>query len=153
MHIKKTALLFFLFACIGITTEIFFTAITDTIKSAGTPDFSLRLKGQSYIWMFPIYGCISFLGPWVIDKIYAFPILLRALIYSTIILTFEFFAGWLLEKTTGTCPWKYTEGWHIYGFIRLDYSFAWMIFGLFVEQIYLFSSTLLNHLNHENKAS
>ncbi|MBX7181126.1 MAG: hypothetical protein K1X82_03350 [Bacteroidia bacterium] len=147
MHFKKTLLLFLLFACVGITAEIFFTAIYDAVKQHGTPHFSLKFQGQSYIWMFPIYGCISFMGPILVDRIHSWNIFLRALIYAVVIFSFEFLSGWLLEVFTGSCPWKYREGLHIAGYIRLDYAVAWMGFGLMVEQIYLFASKVLDHFH------
>ncbi len=144
MKQNKTLILFILFGCIGITAEIFFTAIYSSIKLFGTPEFNLRLMGQSYIWMFPIYGCIAFMGRILIERIQGIHLIFRALIYAVIIFIFEFFTGWLLDVATGSCPWEYKEGLQICGYIRLDYTPAWMGFGLLVEQIYLFSNSVLS---------
>ena len=151
MKLKKSLILFILFGCIGITAEIFFTAIVDTVKAYGTPLFSLRLMGQSYIWMFPIYGCISLMGPLLIEKIQQWTIFLRAFLYAVVIFGFEFLTGWLLDVFTGSCPWEYKEGLHIAGYIRLDYVFAWMGFGIMVERIYLFASKVLIQFEVQHK--
>lgn len=134
---KKIFILFLFFGCIGITAEIFFTAIYDLLKIWNTPEFNLRLKGQSYIWMFPIYGCISFMGELLIRKVLHYNVLLRCFIYAVIIYLFEFTAGWLLDVLTGSCPWEYKEGWHLVGYIRFDYLPAWMGFGWMIEKIYV----------------
>ena len=125
---------FFLYAAFGITTEVFFTAIVDLINS-GTLD-NLSLKGYTYIWMFPIYGSISIAFPLGYAKLKEWNFLLRYLTYAVVILIVEFISGFLLEQITGTCPWKYTEGWHIAGYIRLDYLPLWMVFGAMVEKFH-----------------
>ena len=144
MKTNKTLILFLLFGCIGIAAEIFFTATYNSVKLFGTPEFNLRLMGQSYIWMFPIYGCIAIMGKVLIEKIQKLNILIRSLIYAVVIFMFEFVTGWLLDMFTGSCPWEYKEGMHICGYIRLDYTPAWMGFGIMVEQIYLFANGVLN---------
>lgn len=123
-------------ACVGMTTEIFFTAITDNINrfQEGLP-IDWRLKGQSYIWMFPIYGLAGLLFPIVLKFIDHLPAILRASIYGVGILLVEFITGGLLDLFTGQCPWEYTTGWHVMGYIRLDYFPLWAAFGYMVERI------------------
>ena len=64
---RERAISFALYAGLGITTEVFFTAISDLIASGSFDDLSL--KGQSYIWMFPIYGSASILFPFFFKMI------------------------------------------------------------------------------------
>lgn len=133
---KKQIFLFVAFACIGITTEIFFTAICKNIETFPQIDWSL--SGQSYIWMFPIYGLAGWAFPWLYPIIQKYPLLLRLSIYGIGILIVEFIAGALLDFFTGRCPWEYEEGWHIMGYIRIDYFPLWALFGFMVEKIVLF---------------
>jgi len=88
--------------------------------------------------MFPIYGAISIAFPWGYSKLKQWDFLLRYLTYAVVILIVEYIAGFLLEQLTGNCPWKYTEGWHIAGFIRLDYLPLWMVFGAMLEGLHRF---------------
>ena len=141
----KKIFLFCAMACVGMTTEIFFTAITDNINHLQEgSSFDWRLKGQSYIWMFPIYGLAGLLFPVVLKYISHLPSFARAAIYGIGILIVEFITGGLLDLFTGQCPWEYTTGWHIMGYIRLDYFPLWAVFGYMVEQIVSFLNRLYN---------
>jgi len=143
---KKTNFLFLFvaFGCVGITTEIFFTAIVDAITAMqqGTA-IDWRLVGHSYIWMFPIYGIAGIAFPLIYDKLAQWPAVARWAFYGIAILAVEFVTGWLLDVTTGSCPWNYTKGWHIMGYIRLDYYPLWVGFGIMIERIYLLLSNKL----------
>lgn len=140
---NRKLFLFAAFGCVGITTEIFFTAIVDAINNvqAGTA-IDWRLLGKSYIWMFPIYGLAGILFPILLDKIIKWPLLLRVCFYGVAILAVEFITGGILDKLTGQCPWEYKTGWQVMGYIRLDYFPLWAGFGFMIERIYL----LLNGL-------
>jgi len=134
---KKHIFLLVAMGCIGITTEIFFTAICDII--AQWPDIdSWALKGVSYIWMFPIYGIAGIAFPAIMPYISRLPFILRMCIYGIGILVIEFITGWLLDIFTGRCPWEYTSGWHLMGYIRFDYFPLWALFGGLVEKIITF---------------
>lgn len=94
-----------------------------------------RLKGQSYIWMFPIYGLAGIFFPIVLKYIGHLNIFFRACIWGLGILGVEFIMGGILDLLTGQCPWEYTTGWHIMGYIRIDYFPLWAGFGILIEQI------------------
>jgi len=129
------------FACFGVTIEVIFVATANVLDNTPILGKSIwTLAGYSYIWMMPIYALIPLIGGVVIQKISSRPYLLRLLIYTTIILTIEFIAGGILEFFTGNCPWKYTSGWHLCGWARLDYAPAWMLFAGIIEYLYLFMS-------------
>lgn len=134
---KKLFMMIF-FGCFGMTGEIFFTAITHALAGTsiieGEPIMSLT--GKTYVWMFPIYVLIPIIGGWLFEKLRPYFWLLRIFIYALGILTVEFITGFLLEQFTGKCPWEYTTGWHIMGYIRLDYTPAWMFFAFWVEYLY-----------------
>jgi len=136
---NKKLLLFFAFACVGITTEIFFTAIMTVVESIMENEtISWRLLGFSYIWMFPIYGSISFLAPIVLGFLSKYPLFLRLFLAALVIFTVEFISGFILDQLTGSCPWEYKHGYHVLGYIQLEYLPAWMLFAFMIEKIYTF---------------
>jgi uncharacterized membrane protein len=133
----KKWMLFFAFACIGITTEIFFTAISSVVESMlNNEPISWRLLGFSYIWMFPIYGLIAFLAPIVFGLLSKYPLILRLFLAAIVIFCVEFITGFLLDQLTGSCPWEYKHGYHVMGYIQLEYLPAWMLFVFMIEKIY-----------------
>jgi len=135
----KKAFLILFFGCFGITCEIFFVAFTHLITQTqlySEPIWSLT--GKSYVWMFPIYALIPVLGGPIIKRCQPHPLILRLFIYITVIYTIEFASGFTLEQLTGKCPWEYTSGWQIMGYIRLDYIPAWMAFSFLIEHLYFF---------------
>lgn len=136
--IKKAFLVLF-FGCLGITCEIFMVAFSNLIKGAQLfhePIWSLT--GKSYVWMFPIYALIPILGGPIMNKCKNLPLLIRLLIYAGVIYLIEFSSGFLLEQLTGKCPWEYTSGWHLMGYIRLDYIPFWMAFAYLAELLYVY---------------
>ncbi len=126
------------FGCFGMSAEIFFTAFTHAY--AGIPVIEgeplLSLTGKTYVWMLPIYMLIPFLGGFLFERLRPLFWLLRLFIYAIAILAVEFISGYILDLTTGKCPWEYTSGWHIMGYIRIDYIPAWMFFAFWVEYFY-----------------
>jgi len=127
------------FACLGITTEICFVAFTNLFNNTpfcGEPLWSLT--GKTYVWMLPIYTLIPFFAGYLYHKIAHWQSVVRWTFYTALILSVEFVAGFILEQVTGQCPWEYTTGWHIMGYIRLDYIPAWFIFSFVVEYLYVY---------------
>ena len=134
---KKKLFLYLFFGCFGMTFEVFFVAITNLFL--GTPLFNeplWSLTGKTYVWMFPIYVMIPVLFGLLLKYIKDKPLALRLIIYTLIIYVAEFSSGFLLEQITGKCPWEYTTGWHIMGYIRLDYAPSWLIFSFIIEKLY-----------------
>jgi len=129
-----------LYGGLGITTEVFFTAIVDLIDAANFNDLSLT--GHSYIWMFPIYGITSILFPIGFNLLKELNRLFRYLIYGSVILLVELITGYLLEQFTGMCPWEYQTGWHFGGYIRFDYLPLWMLFGAMIEGFHRFNRSI-----------
>jgi hypothetical protein len=136
--VKRKFFLFCAFACVGITAEIFWTALNDLVAMFQSGNVNWKLQGKSYIWMFPIYGIAGIAFPVIIPLIEKFPWIARVSIYATGILIVEFITGWLLDVTTGQCPWEYKTGWHVMGYIRLDYFPAWAMFGYLIERLEIF---------------
>jgi uncharacterized membrane protein len=126
---------FLLTALIGVCMEVCFTSIMTLLAQIQAGDWSLQLKGWSYPWMLPIYGLAGVAFPWVRQYIGGWPRLAQVLFLGVGILVVEFLSGWLLDVTTGQCPWEYTTGWHILGYIRLDYYPAWCAFAYGVMRL------------------
>jgi len=127
-----------IFACFGVTAEILFTGIKYNIvlPLLNHEKINYILAGQSYVWMIFIYGAIPFLFPLIYRRVHALHIILRIIIYASVCLLIEYICGWLLDVFTGDCPWRYTEGLHVNGYIRLDYFPAWLLFGYGVELLW-----------------
>lgn len=131
-YIQHHFALFMLMGCIGITVEIFFTAIYDFLTLA-THDLSL--KGHSYIWMFFIYGTAALAFPPFMKILVHIKWWGRGLFFGFGILVAEYITGAILRYTTGFCPWEYKIGMHIDGLVRLDYYPFWVIFAIGTEAI------------------
>lgn len=120
-----------------MTVEIFFTATKVAVAqllSKESLDWSLQ--GETYIWMFFIYACIPILFRLLyglVDKLHVF---YQAVIVVLIIFIVEFITGFALDMLLGKCPWEYTEGLHVMGYIRLDYAPFWFVFAVFVIGLY-----------------
>ncbi|MCH2022526.1 MAG: hypothetical protein MK207_08625 [Saprospiraceae bacterium] len=144
---RKKIFLCLFFACLGITNEICFVAITNLING-DTICNSTRwsLTGKTYVWMLPIYCLIPLLAGPIIKKTSHLFLLYRLLLYTFLIFLIEFITGFLLEQLTGSCPWEYNNGWHILGYIRLDYLPAWMLFSYCIEYLYLYLEKNLNEV-------
>ena len=134
-----TFFMIIVFACLGVTTEVVFTAFMNLINQTplcGKP--SVALAGMSYVWMLFIYGLIPIIGHYSYDKVKKHNVILRLIIYVTLIYIVEFISGFLLQKITGSCPWHYETGWQVMGLIRLDFFPVWALFCWIVERLYVF---------------
>lgn len=110
----------------GWCFEIIFTSL----GSLRNRDFTL--KGQTSLWMFPIYGSAAFLTPLFRLLKHKSPIK-RGLTYMSLIFSAEYISGKLLRKKE-FCPWDYSRAkWNIGKVIRLDYAPLWFLVGLFFE--------------------
>lgn len=136
---RKTLLMVVFFMCFGITSEVVFTALYSAIYDSKVDGILYsKLEGFSYVWMIFIYGLIPFIA-YLIHPIFRNIFLpLRIFIYVLILYSIEWFSGWMLETFTGACPWEYSVGWHVFGYIRLDYFPVWYLFAFMVEKIFIF---------------
>lgn len=125
---------FVLYGLLGWCWEIVWTALP--------PPFPVdwRLRGQSYLWMFPIYGLIAPLYEPIADALRAAGVVwpVRGLIYAAGFMIIEGLTGWLIKRLTGSCPWDYTgrARWQVGGFVRLDYAPIWAALGLALEPLH-----------------
>lgn len=112
----------------GWCLEILFTALASLRRR------SLRLKGTTSLWMFPIYGSIALLEPFF-RLMKNRPILLRGLTYMSLFFSAEFWSGRFLRNKQ-ICPWDYGRSrYHIGRVIRLDYAPCWFGAGLLFEHL------------------
>lgn len=121
---------FLIYGLIGWCVEIFWTGSASLLKG------DLHLQAHTYLWMFPIYGLAIFLEP-IHNSIRDKPVIVRGVIYTTLIFIVEYLAGWLLQLTIGHCPWDYSSQlFSVNGFIRLDYAPAWFVASLLFERLH-----------------
>jgi|ERR1043165_259046 hypothetical protein len=127
------------FACLGVTTEVIFTAAASVVNNEPLCGNSLySLAGKSYVWMIFIYALIPWAGHLVVPRVERFPFYIRLALYVSIIYLVEFLSGYLLRQITGKCPWEYHDGLNFMGLIRLDYLPAWLLFCWILERLYIF---------------
>lgn len=128
---------FAIYGLLGWSMEILWTATRE--KLSGIQQ-DWKLKGTTYLWMFPIYGSMVFLFEPVHDFLRPWPWPMRGMVYVAGIFAVEYATGWLLRRLTGSCPWDYTgySRWQVNGLIRLDYAPAWFVMGLAAERVHDF---------------
>lgn len=113
---------------LGWCLEILFTAFHAFRRR------EMTLKGNTSIWMFPIYGSASLLNP-LFRFLKNKNMLMRGGLYTLLIFMGEFVTGSLLKKRD-MCPWDYQKSkLNINGVIRLDYAPYWFLTGLIMEQL------------------
>lgn len=114
----------------GWCIEILFTAF----HSLRRRDLSLR--GETSLWMFPIYG-LAFLFAPVCRLVKKKPFWFRGSFYACCIFAAEYITGRILW-VRNLCPWDYQSSrWNIGRLIRLDYAPYWFFTGLFFEKLVL----------------
>lgn len=124
---------FILYGLIGLAIEILWTSIYDKLFCHKK---EWNLQGTTYVWMFPIYGCLVFLYEPVFNLIKDMEWYYRGAIYSLGFMTAEYIFGYLL-RLVSICPWDYSnsKSLHLHGLVRLDYAPLWFAFGLLMEPI------------------
>jgi len=125
---------FLLYGFLGWSAEVFWSAVEDNCLRRAR---DWRLKGQSYLWSFPLYGLIVFLFEPLHNAARPLPWVARGLIYVAGIWTVEYAAGWTLKRAFGCCPWDYTVyRHHLHGLISWDYFPLWFVFGFVLEYLH-----------------
>lgn len=88
------------FACMGLSTEVVFTALMSVINQephCGKP--LIALAGYTYVWMVFIYASIPLLGYFFFDKIKHRPLFVRLLTYTVFVYVIEFFPVYYCEHS------------------------------------------------------
>lgn len=118
----------------GWCLEILFTAVGALRRR------DMTLKGNTSLWMFPIYGCAAVFAP-ISRLLRKKSVWFRGLTYMSIIFSTEYFAGKMLRHRS-LCPWDYSRcRWNLSRVIRLDYAPCWFVAGLLFERLLGFSSS------------
>jgi uncharacterized membrane protein len=117
---------------VGWALEVAFTAVTGSL-----PIRDRHLRGHSYLWMLPIYGAGGLLLERLHDRLahLGVPRWARSLAYTGGIYGLEFGSAALLNRTVGVVPWRYLNGLHIRGYVRLDYAPFWYACGWLFESL------------------
>ena len=131
------------YACLGVAAEIPFTAVCAKIGLRLTPDLddptartSWRLKGHSFVWMFPIYG-LGLLGfEHVHDLLRTAPWGLRGTAYVVALYALEFASGAALVTLTGGHVWRWNGRGSLGGHIHLAMAPLWFMATLALEPLH-----------------
>ena len=117
---------------IGWCLEILFTSLAELARG------NFTLIGTTSLWMFPIYGSMAMLHPFI-KKLQSLTLPVRGSIYALAIFLGEYISGRLLKRHS-LCPWDYRlHRWHIQGIIRLDFFPLWFLTGLLYEKLLIIS--------------
>lgn len=112
----------------GWCLEILFTAVGALRRR------DMTLKGNTSLWMFPIYGCAAIFAP-ISRLLQKKTVWFRGLTYMSIIFSMEYLAGKIL-RCRSLCPWDYGRSrWNLSRVIRLDYAPCWFAAGLLFERL------------------
>jgi len=131
---------FFVYGCLGLLIEIFFTGVYSLIIK------NWKATSQTYLWMLPVYA-IAGLALEGISEALPWPFYLKALVYVPTIYLIEAFSGWCLKKAIGVIPWDYGRSKHTpWGLINLKYAGFWLVLGMAFDPLSLYLRKMLNFL-------
>jgi hypothetical protein len=130
------------YACLGVAAEVLFTAACARIGIVLTPDLddseartTWRLKGHSFVWMFPIYGFGLLLFEVVHDALRTAPWLVRGLCYVSALYALELIASMLLVRLTGRHVWRWVGRGALGGHVHLAMAPLWLAAALLLEPL------------------
>jgi uncharacterized membrane protein len=116
----STLLKFAKYGALGLLVEVVFTGAL----SAASGDATLR--GQTFLWMFPVWG----LGGLLVGRVYDWaddPVFLpafRAVLCVGVVYLVELLAGTLLRIALGSVPWDYGDAAFTFGHGACDLRYA-----------------------------
>jgi Putative ABC-transporter type IV len=122
LHLAGMLRRFVAYGVMGLGIEVGFTGAVRGIFQRDR-----RLRGESFLWMLPIYGA----GGLLLERLHGrlrsrgMGRAARALCGTAAIYGIEYISGAALEQVTGECPWRYRRGLHVNGYVRLDYAPFW----------------------------
>ncbi len=131
----RTGERFGVYAVLGWGIEVCFTAGKAALVGEGDG----RLRGESYIWMAPIYGAGGLAGEAVGSALRGRPWWLRGAAYAATFWAVEAASGELLRRAIGDVPWG--EEYRLHpdqvgdGLIRLSYGPNWAVAGFALEVV------------------
>jgi hypothetical protein len=123
------------YGVLGWGIEVCYTATRDRLTGRGDD----RLRGESYIWMAPIYAAGGLAGERIGRALARRPWWQRGLAYAATFWAVEAASGELLRRAVGDVPWGEDYRRHGdnlgRGLIRLSYLPNWAAAGLALEQV------------------
>lgn len=123
----------------GWCLEIMFTSL-DALRRR-----DMTLKGNTSLWMFPIYGSAAVLAP-IGRQLRTKPAWMRGLTYMGLIFSMEYLSGILLSRHK-ICPWDYGRSrWNVRRVIRLDFAPYWFCAGLLFEHLLAADAEKIPHM-------
>ncbi len=131
------------YACLGVASEVVFTAACARLGIVLTPDVDdpeartgWRLKGHSFVWMLPIYGFGFLLFEVVHDALRADPWLVRGLAYVAILYALELGSSLLLVRLTGAHVWRWVGRGALAGHVHVAMAPVWFAAALALEPLH-----------------
>ena len=121
---------FLIFGMLGIVGQVIATAVMGMVASRRV-DFT----GHASVILFPFWGLIAFLYPFVAIQVGGLPWYARGGISLGLFYVLQFLVGMLLTKLR-LCPWSYSGKAQLAGLIRLADAPAFFLAGLAIEWIY-----------------
>jgi hypothetical protein len=126
---------FGVYGVLGWGIEVCFTAFKDLVTGKG----DRRLTGESYVWMFPVYGAGGLAGEVVHRAMRDRPVWERAGAYALTFWAVEASTGEVMRRTLGDIPWGESYRGHRDqvgdGHIRLFWGPNWAVAGLALEVV------------------
>jgi hypothetical protein len=126
---------FGVYGVLGYGIEVCFTAGKDLVTGHG----DARLRGESYVWMAPIYAVGGLVGEAVGGSMRGRPMWQRATAYALAFWTVEAATGEVLRRAIGDVPWGEDYRKHPDqlgdGLVRLSYAGNWAVAGLALERV------------------
>jgi hypothetical protein len=126
---------FGIYGVLGYGIEVCYTAAKDLLTGHG----DARLRGESYVWMAPIYGVGGLAGEAVHQRLRGRPVWQRAAAYALTFWAVEATTGEALRRAIGDVPWGEDYRKHPdqlgNGLIRLSYAPSWAAAGLVLELV------------------
>jgi len=126
---RQLARKFALYGCAGWVLEVLFTGTKAALSRDG------KLPARTYLWMHPIYGATGLALEAVHRTLGRRSRLTRAAASLGVIYATEYVSGAALRTVLGECPWRYREGVHVHGLVRLDYAPFWLAAALAFERM------------------
>ena len=114
--------------------EVIATSIMDYIKNRDP-----RLKGETYLWMLPIYAVVPYIYFFVTSTFEESGWIAKGFIYMAAFYLLELVAGLIIKALVGVSPWNYKN--YRFNFkevICLEYAPVWFIYGVVGELYYEF---------------
>ena len=122
------------FIFIGVTMEMVCTSIMAFIKHRDP-----ILKGETYLWMLPIYATVPYIYVLIQNVLPNMVWWQKGFVYMIAFYLLELAAGLIIKAIIGVSPWNYKHyRFHFMEVVCLEYAPVWFIYGIVGEIYYNF---------------